>query len=370
MTHYRRFLLTLLPLVTACGEKEDDTSTTAATADEGTACLSMPAETETCPESAAVDLESLVPVSCGATLLSVEGEGSIGSDPTGWGDTGTAWCCYPVLQTNDSNCDYGRPFMLSGTPTLAETAERTGWAAGTLPALDGLPDEARAQLAAEWRRAALDEHAAVAAFARLALELLAFGAPAELVMATTAAATEEVHHALLGFQLASAYAGHPVGPEGFPLGDSLPLTRDLAEFAAATVREGCIGETLTTLLALECLAHTTDPAVQATLKRITDDEQGHSRLAWATVRWAIDAGGEPVRTAVAEAFSELEGGRVPLPERLARGPHAAHLVAHGLPDAAMARAALDRARAEVILPAAAVLLRRSISSSASPHATA
>ncbi|MFT5681767.1 MAG: hypothetical protein ACI8RZ_002679 [Myxococcota bacterium] len=226
------------------------------------------------------------------------------------------------------------------------------------PVLDGLPAEARAQLAVEWRRAALDEHASVAAFARLTLELLAFGAPADLVAATTSAATEEVHHALLGFQLASAYAGEPVGPGDFPLGETLPLTRDLAAFAAATVREGCIGETLTTLLALECLAASTDRAVQATLKRITDDEQGHARLAWATVRWAIDAGGEPVRAAVAEAFAELEGGRVPLPERLATGPHRAHLVAHGLPDAAMARAALDRARLEVILPAAATLLRR------------
>ncbi len=355
----QRFLLSLLPIIGGCGEK-DDTGEPQSTAEgtAGTACLGVAEELATCPASDAVTPGELVPVDCGATVLSVTGEGDFGSDPTGWGDTATTWCCYPVLQTNDSGCDYGRPFMLAGTPRLAGATRRTGWAAGARPVLAGLPDAARERLAAAWRHAALDEHAAVAAFSRLALELLAFGAPAELVVRTTEAATEEVHHALLGFQLASAYAGHPVGPEGFPLGETLPLTRDLATFAAATVKEGCIGETLTTLLALSALADTTDPAVRATLERITDDEQGHARLAWATVRWALSVGGEPVHAAVTEAFADLQRGRVPLPERLADGPHRAILVAHGLPDADMARAVLDRARAEVILPAAAVLLQR------------
>lgn len=350
---YRTLLISLLAAVGCDGDEKDsgDTTTTS-----GTACLPV-ADDATCPASGTVDLDDLVPENCGADLISVTGEGEAGYDPTGWGDTGTEWCCYPVVQAvGDSECVYGRPFLHRGASVQARTATQPGWGEGSLPALGGLPPAAREALAAAWRQAALEEHAAVAAFSRLVLELMAFGAPGELVGWTTRAATEEVGHARRCFQLATAYAGQPVGPEGFPLGDSLPLTRDLAAFAAATVREGCIGETLTTLVALSALERCTDPAVRATLARITEDEQGHARLAWATVRWALDVGGPSVRAAVAEAFASLSVERFPLPARLADGPHRDRLVAHGIPDTAMAGEAIARGIREVVLPAARAML--------------
>ena len=54
--------------------------------------------------------------------------------------------------------------------------------------------------------------------------------------------------------------------------------------------------------------------------------------------------------------AELASKPMPLPERLARGPHRDLLVAHGLPDAALARRTIDRAVAEVVLPTARALL--------------
>ena len=109
-------------------------------------------------------------------------------------------------------------------------------------------------------------------------------------------------------------------------------------------------------MALSCLERCTDPAVRATLEQITADEQGHARLAWATVRWALDVGGEEVRAAVAAAFADLSAARFPLPARLADGPHQQLLVAHGVPDESMARAAIRRGIHEVVLPAARAML--------------
>lgn len=347
----------LLPIVAVvplagCGG-EGSTDTTTEPTERATACLSVDPDTTACAPAADVRASDLVG-GCGADITSVEGEGSFGSDPTGWDTGDTVYCCYPVQQT-ESTCTYGRPYMADGAATLAEVVPGDGWSADDAGAVD-LPEEARRQLASAWEEAACDEHAAVAAFARLALELMAFGAPSELVDDTLCAAREEVVHARLGFALASRYAGAPRAPGAFPIGAVITRHTDLASFAAATAREGCIGETVTTLVATECLYRTRDGGVRAALSRIVDDEAGHSRLAWRTVRWALDVGGPEVEAAVAEVFAELADRGLPLPERLAEGPHRELLCDHGVPDAALARASIDRALRDVVLPAARAML--------------
>jgi hypothetical protein len=81
----QRFLISLLPIVLGCGDKDDTAAddTAAAVGSAGTACLSLAEEPDICPAGSTIDPSELVPVSCGATVLSVEGEGSVGSDPTG-----------------------------------------------------------------------------------------------------------------------------------------------------------------------------------------------------------------------------------------------------------------------------------------------
>jgi hypothetical protein len=348
----------LLPLVVASAcvggaqDKPTDTGEPVETA-EGTACLGVPLDTESCPPSSQLQPGDLTG-SCGSNIASIDGEGTFGGDPTGWGDSSVLWCCYPVHET-PSTCDYGRPYVSSGRALVSGVQSGAGWCGEPPQALE-LPEEARALLQSAWEQSAQDEHAAVAAFSRIVLELLAFGAPAELVDATLAAAREEVAHARLGFALASRYAGQPRTASAFPLEPAVPRAPDLASFAAATAREGCVGETVTVLVTLECLARTTDPAVRAALTQIVADERGHAALAWRTVRWALSAGGPSVRAAVAQVFAELASQEMPLPERLARGPHRDLLIAHGLPDEALARSSLDRAVAEVVLPTARALL--------------
>ena len=80
--------------------------------------------------------------------------------------------------------------------------------------------------------------------------------------------------------------------------------RDLGSFAARTVREGCVGETIAALNVAEQARCATDPALRRALKGVARDEANHAELAWKAVRWAIAQGDASVREAVARAFDE------------------------------------------------------------------
>jgi hypothetical protein len=227
------------------------------------------------------------------------------SGDTGWGGT---QCCYEVVgrARQGQSCAYGRPLMYAHQPVVAPVrAAPSPWAEGRRPVVEGLDTATRAALAAQWTADAQAEHASVAAFARVALELMAHGAPPDLLLGVHAAAADEVRHATGAFALASAFAGTPVGPG--PLSIPARAVPDLVTLAVETAREAAVGETLATLVAAERLRAATDPAVRAVLEQVVADEARHAALGWAVLRWAVAAGGEPVRVAVAEALSDLDG---------------------------------------------------------------
>ena len=148
------------------------------------------------------------------------------------------------------------------------------------------------------------EHASVASFARFTLELLALGAPPDLLAAAQQAGLDEVEHARLAYALASRFAGRPLGPGPLCTAD-LALDRPLAAFVTALVHEGCIGETLGAAEA-ELLAEHADPGLATLLRRIATDETGHAALAWQTLRWLHDRHGEVVRQAARAALAAAE----------------------------------------------------------------
>ncbi|WP_437904614.1 ferritin-like domain-containing protein [Sorangium sp. So ce327] len=277
-------------------------------------------------------------------------------------------CCYEVIvEENTLDCAaVGRPFSLEGHHvTAAPRPAEAGWlaratasgAGGQQPSLADLTDEERETLAGGWLRSALEEHASVASFARFALDLMAHGAPSSLVEAAHIAALDEVGHARLGFSLAAAYRGGPVGPAAFPMPPAVPIAADLAALARAAAEEGCVGETVAAVIAAEQRARAEDPAVRAALEVIAEDEARHAELAWLTVAWAIGAGGEPVRRAVAEVFEAAAAslGRPPPPGAEPGGGRAAALAAHGHLGVAEARALQGAALAQVVLPSARAL---------------
>lgn len=88
----------------------------------------------------------------------------------------------------------------------------------------------------------------MASFSSFSLQLIAVGAPPQLIEAAHRSAIEEIEHARLSFMLASAYAGKPVSPGTFN-SHSLTIHPDVQSLALSTIREACISETLATLSA-------------------------------------------------------------------------------------------------------------------------
>lgn len=275
-----------------------------------------------------------------ATLVSVDGPATIKEKQ----------CCYPTTVDEDPICygSTGRPLLIGAHVIVAATRARRDWVANIHPNCEGLERAERDVLAAAWVRAAHDEHASIAAFAGLSLDLLAHGAPASLVAAAHEAALDEVRHARASYALASTYMGSEIGPDRLPIGDHLPIAKDLIELVEATVRGGCINETVAAILAANQRDRAQDPAVRAVLEAIAEEEANHAELAFRVVVWAIGQGGESVREAALRAFDSA-----PTPNAdLYSSPSepASPLAAHGLLNEQERRAIELRALREVVLP--------------------
>ena len=248
----------------------------------------------------------------------------------------------------------GRPLLVGGDARAAVLGGPGGWA--SLRDLDvaSLDPALRTRLAEAWARDALFEHASVASFSRFSLHLLAVAAPPELVDDAHSAARDEIRHARMCFALASAYAGEPLGPGPLPLEGDLLGPLDLASIAVATVREGCVGETLASLEAATAHELATVVPVKEALAIITEDEARHAELAWRFVRWALDEGGPEVRAAVRAAFESALAA--PRPHDAPVDPLDAALAAHGRLSDARKQAVLREGMDEVVRPAVDALL--------------
>jgi hypothetical protein len=208
-------------------------------------------------------------------------------------------------------------------------------------------------LARGWLEDALAEHASVASFARLTLELVSLGAPAELVERAQSAALDEIRHARMCFALSERYSGLPVGPSALAVDGALPSV-DLEQLAVRTVRDGCIGETVAALIVAEQAQAAVDPELAAGLHAIAEDEARHAELSWSMLRWALEAGGTRVRAAVARTF-ESTLAQLTVSVAPAQGPS---LRAYGRLNAAEIATVTARALAEVVAPCARALLSK------------
>jgi photosystem II stability/assembly factor-like uncharacterized protein len=204
-------------------------------------------------------------------------------------------------------CIGGRPWMLDGEITTA--------------ALEGeilVTDPVRRALAEAWAADALVEHASVAAFARVATELLSIGAPAELIRATQGALADELEHARMCFDLASRHAGARLGPGALAIlakptnfcTVSNSRAGDPVAIALAMLEEGCINESVAAAEAAVAASVCRDPATQAVLARIAADETRHAALAWRTLRWLLDTHPE-VAPALRTRFDQLASPMLP-----------------------------------------------------------
>jgi hypothetical protein len=233
---------------------------------------------------------------------------------------GVAFLAYAFVLTPHNGT--GRALRVARRAITARALGAVGWQSKS-PGADAasLSPELRGALARLWTESARGEHASVPAFSRLAISLVALGAPARLVEAAHRAALEEIEHARLAFSLASAYGGEPVGPGPLPALARAPAVTatTLGELAAESLIDGCLLEGVAANVARQALARAQDPHARAALDVIARDEASHAELAWDVVGWCCDQGGEPVRRQLAGAIdrapNSMRGPRVP--ERLA-----------------------------------------------------
>lgn len=143
-----------------------------------------------------------------------------------------------------------------------------------------------------WTASGLAEHASIASFNKLVLDLMSVRAPAALLLRTQQAAMDEVRHAQFCFHMASLYADANIGPSQFPLPAQLTFSADLASIALATVHEACVEETVSAVLCgvmLDALKadKTTPVEVLSQMKGVVEDETAHALLAYDTVSWLL-----------------------------------------------------------------------------------
>lgn len=174
-----------------------------------------------------------------------------------------------------------------------------GWSATNAP-------RSRARTAGDYlAHAAHLEAASVAAFERIASELAALGAPAELVARAHRAAIEETAHARVLGRLARA---HGVEPPTFA---SRPYAmRDAFELAVDNAVEGCVNETYGALVLHVQALEAEDAVTRAAFASIAQDEASHAELSNAMADWLdtrlSSAERSTVRSAATNARAQLD----------------------------------------------------------------
>ena len=275
-------------------------------------------------------------------------------------------CCYMVatahrcppntFETKNGGCEEpspgGRPLREAGEVVTAATRARDGWSRSI--ALGRAPSwspSTRAQAAVGWAREAAFEHASVAAFARLAIDLMVHGAPADLVDDAHAAARDEVRHAQECYGIASAFADAPMGPGPLPLATLTPAA-SITALAVECFRDGCVNETVAALCVAEASRRAASPAVRDTLARIADDEGRHAELSYRILAWALRSGGAELH---ARIVTELDAVRAEL-ARVVDTATDLRDETTGLLASHTAAAVRRRVLAEVVVPCTEALL--------------
>ncbi|MEO6574300.1 MAG: ferritin-like domain-containing protein [Polyangiaceae bacterium] len=229
---------------------------------------------------------------------------------------------FALLSTSDFT--RGRQLRRFGRVLLPEVTEGTAWA--HLPIAAAVENEAtRLALAAQWRENGRTEHASVAAFAKLTLDLLALGAPPALIAGAQQDALDEIRHAELCFSLARGLDGEAHSPSAFRGAEKvarLSRTRSLAlaELAVDSLIDGALHEGVSARIIAKLARRCEMPVIQAILKEIAADEGRHAAHGWDVVLWCVSEGRAPVASALLGALRALpDEMKTPLPAAAALG---------------------------------------------------
>ena len=242
----------------------------------------------------------------------------------------------------------GRQLRRGSLVLLPPVAPVGGWTAGpTQPQVDA---EDREGLAQAWRENARTEHASVAAFARLTAELMALGAPPDLLAAAQRDAAEELRHTHLCFGLATGIDGVKAGPGPFPGARLAPgggriRSLAVARLAVEALVDGALNEGVSARIVGRLAKGCTDPAIRAVLAEIASDEGRHAVHGWDAVAWCLAE--EPVAVAGA-LWGALDSLPRHFADTLPEGARDGSWERYGIPGMALAEEEYARTRAHVV----------------------
>jgi len=217
----------------------------------------------------------------------------------------------------------GRQLRRFGRVYLPRIVPGSSWAHTkiTVSAETPVPDD----LARRWRENGRTEHASVAAFARLALDLMALGAPPRLVASANSDALDEIRHAELCFSLARSLDGRIEDPGPFPeakRANTLPRARTLAlaMLAVDSLIDGALHEGVSARIIAKLAKRSDVPAIRGVLKEIASDEGRHAAHGWDVAEWCLEQGRAPVAHALRGALRTLPREMRSFAARFADGP--------------------------------------------------
>jgi hypothetical protein len=244
-----------------------------------------------------------------------------------------------------------------------------------------IPDDLRGGLAAEWRDNGKKEHASVAAFAQLTLDLMAVGAPPELVAAAQRDALDEVRHAASCFAIARDIDGVAASPSPFPDARARRFlftasrTVALTQIAIDALADGVLNEGIAARLLAQLAKKCDVPELATILREMAGDESRHAAHSWEIVAWCLEAGGAPLASALRGA---VDGMPKKVCSALPEGAREGSWEAWGVHGVAMEAAAFVKTREAARVKLSALLddhaarrLRRASSATTeAPSATA
>lgn len=205
----------------------------------------------------------------------------------------------------------GRQIRIGGRVVLPELEDDSAWSdrnAAPSHHLPVLEADVRAALARRWRENGKTEHASVAAFAKLTLDLMELGAPPALLEAASRDGADEIRHARMCFALARALDGEDEGPTAFPaVKTSSPVAgaNALLRLAVDSLFDGVVHEGLSARVLARLARRCEVPSIAAMLREIAADEGRHAAHAWDVVEHCAALGGQPVLEALQGAVAAI-----------------------------------------------------------------
>ncbi len=238
--------------------------------------------------SVASTANSLIPQSCDTNIPCPAGLVCVGRNDGHREIPGPGTCLPPGPRMG------GRPLVVDGAAHVSREGTNATWTArGSHEAsASALAPKARREWREKLARAAGEEHASVAAFARTICQLTALGAPSWLVAKTSAALSDEIEHARGAYTWAIALGGEAMGPGAFPqavapFSDANRLDALAGDLLRDVFRGGCIGETLAAHDADDDSSTAPTAELRALYTGIAHDEARHAALAFDTVVWLV-----------------------------------------------------------------------------------